>query len=130
MIGGCRDATFQSEACAPMIVMDYNDFGPQAMAHELIGYAWWQWQSTGGGKPHTNYPVKVVVYAKGQKEEAMMEFPINKNEEQDFRYVSNIAAHDYLDNHLTDLNGESGFEALTLTLQRTKTRLRKEVCPQ
>jgi len=41
-------------------VLDYKNFGVQAMAHELLGFQWYQWNSHGDPDPNATYDIKVV----------------------------------------------------------------------
>ena len=44
------------------MVLDYYDFGPQAMSYKVLGYSWWQWQSQGDSDPRLRDDIQVVVY--------------------------------------------------------------------
>ena len=116
-------------ACAPMIMMEYKDFGPQAMAYDFIGYERRQWQSTDGNQQNKNHPIKIVVYTEAEKNNAIAKFPIDQDARQDFRYVSVDAAREYLEENLADIKGEATLDGLSQTLEKTKTRLNKEICP-
>jgi hypothetical protein len=43
---GCAHAEVKN-----IVVLDYNDFGPQATAYELLGMDWLQWQLHGDSRP-------------------------------------------------------------------------------
>ena len=116
-------------ACAPMIMMEYKDFGPQAMAYDFIGYERRQWKSTDGNQENKNHPIKIVVYTESEKNNAIAKFPIDQDARQDFRYVSVDAAREYLEENLADIKGEATLDVLSQTLEKTKTRLNKEICP-
>jgi len=34
-----------------VVLLDYNDFGPQIIAQEVISMEWWQWQDHGDSDP-------------------------------------------------------------------------------
>jgi len=67
-------------------VLPYSAFGPQVIAHELIGMEWWQWDNHGDSRPR-EYPIKVVVYWDQTLEETQKRFPVEREKEKDFRYV-------------------------------------------
>ena len=78
------------------IVLPYNAFGPQAMAHQIIGFGWYQWRCSGCG--YLNAPaddVRVVVYRGITREETIRRYPVVMNE-QDYRYLSYEDAVAYL----------------------------------
>ena len=116
-------------ACAPMIMMEYKDFGPQAMAYDFIGYERRQWKSTDGNQQNKKHPIKIVVYTEAEKNNAIAKFPIDLDARQDFRYVSVDAAREYLEENLADIKGEATLDVLSQTLEKTKTRLNKKICP-
>jgi hypothetical protein len=72
-------------------VLPYDSFGPQVIAHELIGMEWWQWDNHGDSEPR-EYPIKVVVYWNQTLEETRKKFPVDRTKEQDYRYVKYSAA--------------------------------------
>ena len=75
-------------------VLDYNDFGPQAVANEIIGMEWWQWEKHGDPRPG-KYNIKIVVYQGIELTLVKNKFPVNKNKFKDYRYVEFDAALDY-----------------------------------
>ncbi|KHD06928.1 hypothetical protein PN36_23915 [Candidatus Thiomargarita nelsonii] len=89
---------------ANALVLDYSDFGPQAMAYELIGFQWWQWEKPCCSEPDSIYNIKVVVYK--DKDIALNEvkalFPVNPEQQQDYRYLEYSKAVSYLTEHIQD----------------------------
>lgn len=85
------------------LVLEYEDFGPQAMAYEMIGMQWWQWQNHGAIDPSTQYDINVVVYRGVPIEEIKTLFPVDRSAHMDFRYVEFEAATTYLDRRISDL---------------------------
>lgn len=76
-------------------MLPYDAFGPQVVAHELIGMEWWQWDSHGDSEPK-EYPIKVVVYWNQSLEETKKRYPVIREKEQDYRYVEYEAAKRHL----------------------------------
>ena len=101
-----------------VLLLDYTDFGPQVIAHELLGMEWWQWQPHGNSRP-TTYPIKVAVYRKISLEEVQSRYPINREKEQDVRYVNYQEALTYLDSHIQ----ENVMTEVTATLKNDRSKL-------
>lgn len=116
LLVGCAHAEVKN-----MVVLDYNDFGPQAAAYELLGMEWWQWQSHGESRPQT-YNVKVVVYNDVTLDSVKQKYPVVKEQLKDYRYVPYNDAIQYLD----DMIQENLMPELTTKLKQTKQTLLKE----
>jgi len=86
------------------LLLDYDDFGPQVIAHELIGMQWFQWDAH--GDESRKEKIVVVVYSGQGKEAVSKQFPVNRATKQDYRYVSQKAALDFLDKQITALKGD------------------------
>lgn len=69
---------------AQMIVVSYAEFGPQVMAHELIGNEWYQWNTQGPDDPNTFDDVKVVIYRNMSLEDVKRKYPVNEKKKEDF----------------------------------------------
>lgn len=95
--------------------MDYVDFGPQVIAHEIIGMEWWQWQDQGDPSPR-EYAIKVVVYKDASEAEVKQEFPVNPGKQIDYRYLEYLRALEYLDEKIN----EDVVESVTDTLKSTR----------
>ncbi len=80
----------------PTLVLDYQDFGPQVAAHEVIGMAWWQWDAHGDPDPDSPDDVKIVVYRGISAEQVQEAFPVVEERQQDYRYLSYADAIAYL----------------------------------
>ena len=104
-----------------MVVLDYNDFGPQAAAYELLGMEWWQWQSHGESRPQA-YNIKVVVYKDVTLDSVKQKYPVVQEQLKDYRYISYNDAIQYLD----DIIQENLMPELTTKLKQTKQTLLKE----
>lgn len=83
------------------LVLDYADFGPQVIAHEVIGTQWWQWQDHGDSRPR-DYGIKVVVYRETPLAEIKELFPVVAEQEQDFRYLHYDKALHYLNDKISE----------------------------
>jgi len=113
-------------------LLDYTDFGVQAMAHQLIGYQWFQWNSHGDPDPRVNYDIKIVVYQGIPLDKVKELYPVIKELEQDYRYVSYRQAVNYLDRQLLEIENlkqSSGqveqeiFDNLKLRLSKTREEI-------
>ena len=112
ILSGC--ISFKKEH---ILVLDYRDFGPQAMATPLLGKEWWQWQSHGDSTP-TFYDIKVVVYDQTPLKDVKEKFAVEPEKEKDYRYIKYKDAMEYLDKNI-----ESNI-LITITPQLQKTRER------
>ena len=89
-------------AWAESAVFDYDDFGPQALAYETIGYQWYQWNSVGDPDPIKIDDIKVVVYWNEPLGSIKGKYPINPKRKKDFRYLTFEAALKYLDSTISE----------------------------
>jgi len=69
------------------LVLPYQAFGPQVLAHELIGFEWYQWNSHGSSNPLQYDDVRVVVYRNIPLSQVKKQFPVIR-ERHDYRYLS------------------------------------------
>lgn len=83
-------------------VFDYNDFGPQALAYETIGFQWYQWNNVGDCDPSKIDPIKVVVFWNESLAAIREKFPVNPKKKQDYRYLSYQDAINYLNSVLSE----------------------------
>ena len=100
------------------LILDYNEFGPQVEAYELLGMQWWQWQTHGDSRPR-KYDIKVVVYKGIDLETVKEKFPVNQLQEQDYRYVKYSDALQYLDKRIQEID----IPELTAKLKVTRLRI-------
>jgi len=115
------------------IVLSYSDFGPQVLAHELIGYEWYQWDRVGDCDPSTKYDVKVIVYKNITLKEVQECYSVNRDMMQDYRYVEYSEALKYFNEHIkafkdlekTDSKRfvESAADILVSNFQNTKRKI-------
>ena len=108
------------DSVAGTMVLDYGDFGPQAAAHKLLGYQWWQWQAHGDSDPSTKYDVKVVIYRKVKLKFVDKSYAVVPEKHLDYRYVTYDAAMAYLDGAIS----ENVLPDVTARLGATRDRLR------
>jgi hypothetical protein len=85
-------------------VLDYENFGVQAMAYELLGFQWYQWNKHGDPDPNATYDIKVVVYKNIPHKKVKEFYPATKELEQDFRYVEYSRAIHYFDKQLQEID--------------------------
>ncbi|MCB9753891.1 MAG: hypothetical protein H6713_28445 [Myxococcales bacterium] len=116
---GHRAAAHRAEH---VLVLDYDDFGPQAAAYELLGMEWFVWSEPGGSGdgPEPPDPIRVVVYDQDRitLAEVQARFPARESERQDFRYVSRADAIAYLD----ELAATASADIPTLARRAYQTR--------
>lgn len=99
-----------------ILVLKYDDFGPQAAAWELIGTKWWQWDSHGDSHPDTEYDINVVVYRGISLDNVKARYPVIKEKKQDYRYLEYEKAIKYFD----DTIKENILPEVTLKIQKTR----------
>ncbi len=120
---GCLSMVACGSKPATTLVLDYEDFGPQVAAHELIGMAWWQWDPHGDPAPAQPNPIRVVVYRDVPLAEVQRSFPVVEATKQDFRYVSYEDATAYLDRTIR----ENVVPEVTERLEKTRAKIIKEL---
>jgi hypothetical protein len=108
------------------LVLDYYDFGPQAMAAALIGMSWWQWEAGGSWEIDDRFDVRVVVHRGITTQEVMAEYPTVKGQ-ADYRYVSYDDAMAFFDEHIAEIEGEPSLERLQAELRATQARVRQSL---
>ena len=104
-------------------VLKYDDFGPQAAAYETIGMRWWQWDTVGDCDSNCDYDIKVVVYRDIPLRQVREAYPVVKEKEQDYRYLSYAKAIAHLDAQI-----RAGITPeVTEVLRKTKSRIEEEM---
>lgn len=84
------------------MILSYSCFGPQALAYELIGFQWYQWNPCGHPDPKHIDTIWVVVYKDISIEEVKKLYPVVEDLRQDYRYVNYDEAMQYLDRHINE----------------------------
>lgn len=88
-----------SKLSQSVLVLDYADFGPQAMAYPLLDHRRLPWD------PHAPLilgqgQIKVVVYRGVALEAVQAAYPPDRSRNIDYRYVSYSEALQYLDTQI------------------------------
>lgn len=78
------------------IVLPYANFGSQVLAYKIIGKEWWQWLKDGEGQNEV-YDVRVVVYWSEEKKDIIRRYPVIRESNQDYRYITLDDAVTYLE---------------------------------
>lgn len=94
---GC--ITAPAETKSDYLVLKYEEFGPQAMAHEIIGMEWWQWNNYAPDQ-NKKYDINVVVYRNMEESDVALLFPIDKTKNIDYRYLTYYIAKQFLNKHI------------------------------
>jgi hypothetical protein len=102
------------------MVLHYGRFGPQVLAHELIGFEWYQWNLTGHHDPRHIDDIWVVVYRNMGFEEVKRLYPVVKDLRQDYRYVRYDKALQYLDGHIKAFEKDKKSDPESKTLYDSK----------
>lgn len=114
-----RKVVYQQAEKSNTLSLNYRAFGPQAMAYEIIGNEWWQWQESGGDRPAQDFDIKVIVYRGATVEELTERFPLIPEKFIDSRYLKYQDAMTYLDKHIA----ENAIPELTQRLGATRAKL-------
>jgi len=107
------------------LVLSYDDFGPQALCSDLLGFAWYQWETGGSWEIDDSFDVRVVVYRGWTRDEVMKRYPTARNQ-SDYRYVAYADAIAFLDRALHDETVIQS-ESLRTHLEATRARIRTEL---
>jgi len=92
--------TRQSIDYSGTLVLDYQDFGPQVIAHQILGMEWWLWESYGDSNPETKYPISVVVYRGISLKAVKKLYPVDPDKFKDYRYVLLCVSLEYLEQEI------------------------------
>lgn len=114
LVSACTDTRDQST-----MVLDYKEFGPQVIAHEIIGNEWWQWDAHGAPDPTKTYDIKVVVYRNIDLSSVKIQFPVDAAKQKDYRYLEHSQSISYLNKHIN----ENVLTDVTKTLVKTRSKI-------
>ncbi len=89
-------------ARAESAIFNYDDFGPQVLAYEAIGYQWFQWNDIGDCDPNKIYDIKVVVYWDETVTSIKGKYPVDPKNKKDFRYLTFNSALKYLNSAISE----------------------------
>jgi hypothetical protein len=118
--------------CAPVpgsVLLCYEDFGPQALAYELLGVDWWAWNGGGNWEPGDSFDVRVVVYRPDARRRVREAYPSDPRRSLDNRLVAYAKAKRWLDSKIESLtkacaNPDGEIECnLADSLRRTRDRV-------
>jgi hypothetical protein len=122
---------YERETCrfGSTLILEYRDFGPEEMARELLGYGRWQWDNiTSAGDPNNQKEIKVVIFDDHDVFGIPLDIvkqahPVIKEKHQDYRYISQKQALEYLDRTLRARLDEEAASTLRKTRQLIHDRM-------
>ncbi|WP_143569776.1 hypothetical protein [Tenacibaculum agarivorans] len=90
------------------LLLNYDDLGPQILAHNLIGFQWWQWNNHGSSDSNdkTEYDIRVIVFKNISTEIVKKKYPVDEKLKLDFRYISYNETITYLDKIINEYKGD------------------------
>ncbi len=109
-----------------VLCFEYSDFGPQVIAHPLIGFQWYQWDSHGYEDDNYHYNIRVIVYDDPRDlERVRAKYPTVKDK-TDCRYVCRSDAIAYIEQELSHAKSDPDSlpDHVCETLKSTLNRLR------
>lgn len=86
------------------LVLDHDDFGPQSMVHELLGFGWYAWSTPGCFEQDDRFDVRVVVY-RGDRAAIARAYPTVRLR-SDYRLLERDAALRFLAAEIAGLADE------------------------
>lgn len=105
-----------------ILILSYDDFGPQSMAWETIGMQWWQWDNHGDSNPNTIYDIKIAIYRDIPLQEVKERFPVVKESKKDYRYIEYKTALKFLDKNILEYKEIDEQWAKDIVKRLSKTR--------
>ena len=116
------------------VVLKYADFGPQAMAYELIGYNRYQWDCSGCGDPRKRHDIKIVVYRNINLSKVKEVYPIIVGE-TDYRYIEYNEGVNFLNHKIVELThslkndkeNSDLYLSIKNTLEKTRNKIIREL---
>jgi len=126
---GCTNSKFEQldlptcvKTSPNTIMFNYQDFGLQSTAYEVIGFEWWQWQSCGEDCEKEICPIKVIVYRGLSLDEVKVLHPVNEKKKLDYRYLHYNKALNYLEVtiKIMEVEAENMFPEVSEQLKQTK----------
>jgi hypothetical protein len=109
-----------------MHVFDYDDFGPQVLASELLGPDCYSFGACCCMEPGDSFQIRVVVHrSAAERSQVLTRYP-SGTEQGDYRLVTLADARAYLRKNLTDLRAdkdEDRIPALEARLGATLAKL-------
>jgi hypothetical protein len=120
------------DAPAPVpgsVLLCYDDFGPQALASELLGMQWWSFKNGGSWAPNDSFDIRVVVYRTGARDRVRAVFRTDAKRSLDYRLVPYAKAIGWLDARIAELSKDCDAPdpeiscLLADTLRKTRNRI-------
>ena len=116
------------------VVFKYADFGPQAIAYELIGFNWYQWNRSGCGEPRKRYDIKIVVYRNINLSKVKELYPIIVGK-IDYRYIEYNEGVNFLNHKIVELThsleddkeNSDLYLSIKNTLEKTRNKIIHEL---
>jgi hypothetical protein len=108
---------------------EYGDFGPQAMAWQLLGMEWYVFSDCACFEPGDRFDVRVVVYGGGMSAATVRRRYPSGPALGDYRVVRAVEAIAFVREQLRDLESwaeEDRILSLEGTLRATRVRLERE----
>ena len=105
-----------------ILILSYDDFGPQSMAWETIGMQWWQWDNHGDSNPNTKYGIKIAIYRDIPLQEVKERFPVVKESKKDYRYIEYKTALKFLEKNIFEYKEIDEQWAKDIVKRLSKTR--------
>lgn len=114
------------------MLLEYDEFGPQVLAHELIGMEWYQWDTHGYEEEDHEYNIKIVVYKGMDLDTVKKTYPVIKDK-RDYRYVECRKAIRFLEKTIkfckegiaADDSLKGADEGTVRTLRATLSKIRR-----
>ena len=111
-----------SDGDKQILILSYDDFGPQAIAWKTFGMQWWQWDNHGDSDPNTTYDIKIAIYRDIPLHEVKERFPVVLETKNDYRYIEYSAALNYLDKNILDHQDIDAYWAKDIVKRFSKVR--------
>ena len=105
-----------------LVLLHYDDFGPQAMAGQLIGNRWWSWEAGGSFERCDDFDIRVVVFDARAEAKAKARYPTIPGR-GDYRLVERDRAIQFLDERIAELAMDPDLAHVRLDLQRTRATI-------
>ena len=123
--GQTKDPYEHFTASPQLLMLRYDEVGPQVLANELIGFQWWQWEAHGDSNPETTYDIRVIVYKDILLKAVQQQYPVNPEFTIDFRYVSYSKIINYLDHIMKTYPKEVDIEKYAAVKEKIITHFKQ-----
>jgi hypothetical protein len=112
-----------------ILILSYDEFGPQSIVWETIGMQWWQWDNHGDSDPNTKCDIKIAIYRDIPLQDVKKRFPVVKESQKDYRYLEYNSALSFLDTKIHELRkiNEQWAKDIVKRLSRVRDKIVKEL---